>query len=64
MNAESKDFVMEEILVYEIKTEFEHEAVNDLINSISRGGGGKNRPPYVFFFFSQKLVKLTLLENL
>ena len=63
MNAESKDFVMEEILVYEIKTEFEHEAVNDLINSISRGGG-KNRPPYVFFFFSQKLVKLTLLENL
>ena len=23
MNAESKDFVMEEILVYEIKTEFE-----------------------------------------
>ena len=63
MNAESKDFVMEEILVYEIKTEFEHEAVNDLINSISRGGG-KKRPPYVFFFFSQKLVKLTLLENL
>ena len=31
MNAESKDFVMEEILVYEIKTEFEHEAVNDLV---------------------------------
>ena len=63
MNAESKDFVMEEILVYEIKTEFEHEAVNDLINSISRGGGQKSAP-LRFFFFSQKLVKLTLLENL
>ena len=61
MNAESKDFVMEEILVYEIKTEFEHEAVNDLINSISRGGGQKWAP---LCFFSQKIVKLTLLENL
>ena len=50
MNAESKDFVMEEILVYEIKTEFEHEAVNDLINSISRGGGGAKKGPLTFFF--------------
>ena len=53
MNAESKDFVMEEILVYEIKTEFEHEAVNDLINSISRGGGAKIGPLTFFFLFSK-----------
>ena len=52
MNAESKDFVMEEILVYEIKTEFEHEAVNDLINSISRGGA-KIGPLTFFFLFSK-----------
>ena len=66
------EFTKKEVIESEMKTEFEHEedeiyinfeAVNDLVNPISRGGG-ENRPPYVFFVFSQKIFRLTLLENL